>query len=109
MGNMELGSADLGSMALSAVIDCDLKRRGEYRDRLANKLASAGCSAFLGAVGTAVGGPVLGMLMGGVGHCMGQGTRFDEDDHPSHSTTPTTRPRLDYDNRRGGLFDYGSI
>lgn len=68
--------SDVSSFAVGLGIDSHLRRHGDYRDHWGNKVASAGGGAFMGAVGTFLGGPVLGVILAGLGHAMGQGFDF---------------------------------
>jgi len=100
--------SDALTFAFTSLIDADLKRKGEYKDDIRNKLTSGGGSVFLGAVGTAVGGPGLGIIMGGLGHIIGQAADFD-DDSDLESTSNDPRPNIEYSKIRKGLFDYDKL
>jgi len=100
---------DLATFAISSAIDNDLKRSGEYRDDVRNKLASIGSSAGLGAVGTAIGGPVLGVLTGTLGHLIGQAVEFSDSNTSNPSFSKKKRIQFDYDHLQSPKFDYDKL
>ena len=102
----DLGTHDIVGLGVNAIIDTNLKRHGEYRSDIRNTCAAVGGSAMLGAVGTTIGGPVLGVAMGALGHVVGRTARFP-DDSASTTTSPSSEderlrrcptPSIDYGN-----------
>lgn len=106
----EQWTGDVVTFAVTGVVDESLKRSGEYRDTVGNKIASGLGSGMLGALGAAMGGPALGVALGVLGHCIGQSSDFrDERAGDGEGLAAEPPPNVDYDSLPGSLFDYGNL
>ncbi len=100
---------DVATFAISTVIDAQLKKSGEYKEDMRNKLASIGSSAGMGAVGAAIGGPVLGVLTGTLGHLIGQTVEFRDSEKTKLNPRRKKRLKVDYNHLPRSKFDYDKL